>query len=367
MNAPAFLRSLNREIRQQELRRFIRSIAVIEALLVFVVITYCLLAPAAVSNARIVYAATGVFAVLCALLRARAPFARETRLKLALESALMTAFITVVLWFSGGDASPLLGLYLLPITLTALALGRGLALLQVFLVCALYFVLTTATPGAHLSVLGNVGGAIARLTPFLLVAYLTSTLAADILAARQRIESLAQSDPLTGLLNLRTFKERHAEAHATADAQGQPYSLLMVDMDHLKDINDRHGHETGNSAIALVANCIRRTVRASDIAARFGGDEFVVVLPGVDARTAWEIAQRLRHLVLNTTLDVGFDIIHSSISIGMASFPSDGRDAIGLLGLADQRMYRSKQRRRSAGEREREHELDDEQPPARIN
>lgn len=367
MNAPAFLRSLNHEIRQQELRRFIRSIAVIEGLLVVVVLTYCLLAPGAVSDPRIVYASTVLYTVLCVLLRARTVFARQTRLKLVIESGLMTAFITVVLWFSGGDSSPLLGLYLLPITLTALALGRGVALLQVIAACVLYVVLATVTPDAHVSVLGDFGRAVARLAPFLLVAYLTSTLAADILAARRRIESLAQSDPLTGLLNLRTFKERHLEAHTEADAAGQPYSLLMVDMDNLKAINDQHGHETGNAAIVLVANCIRRTVRASDVAARFGGDEFVVVLPGVDARTAWEIAQRLRNLVLNTTLDVGFDIIHSSISIGMASFPADGRDAQGLLGLADQRMYRNKERRRAADERAREHELEDEQPPARIN
>lgn len=367
MSVPAFLRSLNREIRQQELRRFIRSVAAIEGLLVLVVAAYCLLAPWAVSDPLIVFASMAAFAAVCVLLRVRPVLGRHTRLKLAAESGLMTAFITVVLWYSGGVSSPLLGLYLLPITLSALALGRGIAFLQVSAVCVLYLVLAVASPGAHDFTSGEFGSALARLLPFLLVAYLTSTLADDILAARRRIESLAQADPLTGLLNLRTFKERFTETHARADADGQSYSLLMVDMDNLKVINDQHGHEAGNSAIVLVANCIRRTVRSSDVAARFGGDEFVVVLPGVDARTAWEIAQRLRNLVLNTTLDVGFDIIHSSISIGMASFPADGRDATGLLQLADRRMYRNKERRRSREEAAPEHEPDEEQPPVRIN
>jgi len=117
-------------------------------------------------------------------------------------------------------------------------------------------------------------------------------------------------------------------------------------MDNLKAINDEFGHDAGNSAIVLVANCIRRTVRTSDVAARFGGDEFVVLLAGVEPEAATAVEQRLRNLVLDTTLDVGSRVIRSSVSIGIAAFPKDGRDARELLTLADRRMYRDKELRR---------------------
>ncbi len=346
MNIRGLLGRLNREIRQQELRRFIRSVAVIEGLLILVVAAYCLLAPASVNSPRAVFIALGVFSVLCVLFRMRSLLPRQTPLTLAAESWAMVLFITLALWLTGGDASPLLGLYLLPVTLTALALGRLMTLIQLGAVCALYVMVSVATPEAPGWSPQYLGGAIARLVPFLLVGYLTSTLAADVFAARRRIENLAQTDSLTGLLNLRTFNEQFRKLHAGAQTEAQPYALLMVDMDNLKAINDEFGHDAGNSAIVLVANCIRRTVRTSDVAARFGGDEFVVLLAGVEPEPATAVAQRLRNLVLDTTLDVGSRVIRSSVSIGIAAFPKDGRDARELLTLADRRMYRDKELRR---------------------
>ena len=346
MKRPAFLRNLDSELRQQELRRFIRSVGVIEGLLLLVVACYCALAPAAVTHAGAVTLAMVVFAALSILFRVRTLFPPRTRLKLTAESWAMTAFITVVLWYTGGDASALLGLYLLPITVSALAVGRLRTLILVAVICVLYLGLATATAAAPAWSARFVGSALARLIPFLLVAYLTSTLAADVFAARRRIENLAQTDPLTGLLNLRTFNDLFDHAHVAAETDAQPYAVLMVDMDNLKTINDEHGHEAGNGAIGLVANCIRRTVRTSDVAARFGGDEFLIFLPGVDAHVAAGVAQRLRNLVFHTTLDVGSRIIRCSISIGIAAFPEDGRDGRELLTLADRRMYQEKELRR---------------------
>lgn len=346
MKLRSFVRGLDGEIRQQELRRFIRSVALIEGLLILVVAGYCLLAPRAVSDARAVFIALAGFSLLCVLFRIRRFFPRQTRLTLAAESWTMVLFVTAVLWFSGGHSSPLLGLYLLPVTLTALALGRGMTLIQVSAVCVVYFMLAAATPATDIWSASYLGGALARLVPFLLIGYLTSTLAADIFAARRRIESLARTDPLTGLLNLRTFHERLGLAHTRAQAEKQPYALLMVDMDYLKEINDEFGHEAGNSAIVLVADCIRRTVRTSDAAARFGGDEFVILLSAVDRQAANAVARRLRDLVSQSTLDVGSRVIECGVSIGMAAFPADGNVARELLTLADRRMYRDKEQRR---------------------
>lgn len=353
MKRPAFLRNLDTELRQQELRRFIRSVGVIEALLLVVVAAYLTLSPEDVSDIGAVWAAMLAFGVLSAMFRVRQIFPPQTRLKLTMEAWSMTAFVTVVLWYTGGASSPLLGMYLLPITVSALALGRFTTLLQVAVVCLLYGLLAVATPDVDSTSSSYFGSALARLIPFLLVAYLTSTLAADVFAARRRIENLAQTDSLTGLLNLRTFNDLHRHAHSAAESDVQPYAVLMVDMDNLKTINDEYGHEAGNGAIVLVANCIRRTVRTSDVAARFGGDEFVIFLPGVEAHVAAGIAQRLRNLVFNTTLDVGSRIIRCSISIGVASYPKDGGDARELLTLADRRMYRDKElRRRPVANRE---------------
>jgi len=221
-----------------------------------------------------------------------------------------------------------------------------MTLIQVIGVCGLYAAVVMGQNGVATWSNGEIAGALARLAPLMLVAFLTSMLAADVFAARRRIESLAQTDSLTGLLNIRTFNEHFRHAHTQAQLDDQAYTVLMVDMDHLKVINDDYGHEAGNAAIVLVANCIRRTVRASDIAARFGGDEFIVLLSGVDIRGAEAIAQRLRNLVFNTTLDVGSRMIRSSVSIGMASFPRDGREGRELMTLADRRMYRDKELRR---------------------
>jgi len=349
MKRPAFLRTLDTELRQQELRRFIRSVGVIEALLLIVVAMYCLLSPAGVSDIGAVSIAAFCFGALSVLFRVRHLFPPHTRLKLTMEAWTMTGFITVVVWYTGGESSPLLGLYLLPITVSALALGRFKTLLQVTAVCALYLVLAATSPEPAAVQGSYLGSAVARLVPFLLVAYLTSTLAADIFAARRRIENLAQTDSLTGLLNLRTFNDLHAHAHAAAQKDGLPYAVLMVDMDNLKTINDEYGHEAGNGAIVLVANCIRRTVRTSDVAARFGGDEFVIFLPAAEPHAAAGIAQRLRNLVDNTTLDVGSRIIRCSISVGIASYPKDGHEARELLTAADRRMYREKELRGANG------------------
>jgi diguanylate cyclase (GGDEF)-like protein len=133
-----------------------------------------------------------------------------------------------------------------------------------------------------------------ELAPFLLVAYLTTTLSADITEAREHIENLAQTDSLTGLFNLRMFNEVWQREHAACDRDRGVYALLMIDMDKLKDINDSFGHDGGNSAIMLVAQCLQRSIRGTDTAARFGGDEFAVLLPGASPEVAEAVVKRVR-------------------------------------------------------------------------
>ena len=281
--------------------------------------------------------------------RARRFFPGRTRTRLLIESWSMVLFISGVLWFTGKSASPLLNLYLLPIILSALTLGRLVTLLQVVVVAVFHLLLAAATPGVDVLSLVYASQAVGQLAPFLLVAYLTTTLSADITEARERIENLAQNDALTGLYNLRMFNEVWQREHAAAESNRGVYALLMIDMDKLKDINDAFGHDAGNSAITLVAQCLQRSIRNTDYAARFGGDEFAVLLPGASPDIAEAVVKRVRHNVFKTTLDLRSRMIRCSVSIGVVNYPRDGRDMRELLSMADRNMYRDKELRRAPG------------------
>ena len=290
-----------------------------------------------------------VFVAAIVAFRARRFFPRRTRTRLLIESWSMVMFITGALWFSGKNESPLLNLYLLPIILSALTLGRLVTLLQVAVVAICHLLLAAATPGVDVMSLLYASQAVGQLAPFLLVAYLTTTLSADITEARERIENLAQNDALTGLFNLRMFNEVWQREHDAAERDRGVYALLMIDMDKLNDINDAFGHEAGNSAIILVAQCLQRSIRNTDVAARFGGDEFAVLLPGASPEVADTVVKRVRHNVYKTTLDLRSRMIRCSVSIGVVNYPKDSRDMRELLSMADRKMYRDKELRRAPG------------------
>ena len=273
----------------------------------------------------------------------------RSRTKLLIESWSMVIFITCVLWFTGKGGSPLFNLYLLPIILSALTLGRVVTLLQVAAIAACHFLLAITTPGVDVISLVYASQVVGQLAPFLLVAYLTTTLSADITEARERIENLAQTDSLTGLYNVRMFNEVWQREHTAAERTRGVYALLMIDIDKLKEINEVFGHEAGNSALILVAQCLQRSIRTTDHAARFGGDEFAVLLPGASHEVAEVVIKRIRHNVYKTTLDLRSRMIRCNVSIGAVSYPKDSKQMRDLQSLADDQMYRDKELRRMPG------------------
>ena len=291
----------------------------------------------------------GAFALAIVGFRGRRFLPGRTRSKLLIESWSMVVFVTGVLWFTGKGASPLFNLYLLPIILSALTLGRVITLLQVAAVAVCHLLLAMTTPGVEVISLLYASQVVGQVAPFLLVAYLTTTLSADITEARERIENLAQTDSLTGLYNVRMFNEVWQREHDACEVKRGGYSLLMIDIDKLKEINDMFGLEAGNSAITLVAQCLQRSIRATDHAARLGGDEFAVLLPGASPEIAEAVIKRVRHNVYKTTLDLKSRMIRCSVSIGVVNYPKDARDMRDLRSLADDRMYRDKELRRSPG------------------
>jgi diguanylate cyclase (GGDEF)-like protein len=291
----------------------------------------------------------GAFALAIVGFRGRRFLPGRTRTKLLIESWSMLVFVTGVLWFTGKGGSPLFNLYLLPIILSALTLGRVITLAQVAAIAVCHLLLAMTTPGVEVLSLLYASQVVGQLAPFLLVAYLTTTLSADITEARERIENLAQTDSLTGLYNVRMFNEVWQREHEACERNRGAYSLLMIDMDKLKEINDVFGLEAGNSAITLVAQCLQRSIRATDHAARLGGDEFAVLLPGASPEVAEAVIKRVRHNVYKTTLDLKSRMIRCSVSIGVVNYPKDARDMRDLRSLADDKMYRDKELRRMPG------------------
>jgi diguanylate cyclase (GGDEF)-like protein len=290
-----------------------------------------------------------VFGAAIFTFRARRFFPGRTRMRLSIESWSMVIFVTAALWYTDKSASPLFNLYLLPIILSALTLGRLVTLLQVAVIALCHLLLASASPEINVLSLAYASQVVGQIAPFLLVAFLTTTLSADITEARERIENLAQNDALTGLYNPRTFNEIWQQEHTSCEGGGGTYSLLMIDIDRLKQINDTFGHEAGNSAITLVAQCLQRSIRGTDTAGRFGGDEFAVLLPGATPEIAESVVKRVRHNVYKTTLDLRSRMIRCSVSIGVVSYPKDGRDLRELLSSVEHKMYRDKELRRAPG------------------
>jgi diguanylate cyclase (GGDEF)-like protein len=288
----------------------------------------------------------GMFSAAIVVFRSQRLFRSRTRFRLSVESWSMMAFVTGVLCLTGRGASPMLNLYLLPVILSALTLGRLVTLLQVGVICMVHVALALATPGLQVLSLGYASAAVGELSPILLVGYLTATLAADVTEAREHIEALAQTDPLTGVLNLRTFNAAWQRVHTAGEAAQAPYAVLMVDVDHLKNVNESFGHAAGDSVLTLVARALQRSIRNTDYAARYAGDEFTVLLPGATPAVAEEVIARIRNNVYKTTLDLGSRMIRCSVGVGVANYPKDGREVRDLLGTAEANMYRDKQLRR---------------------
>jgi diguanylate cyclase (GGDEF)-like protein/PAS domain S-box-containing protein len=159
----------------------------------------------------------------------------------------------------------------------------------------------------------------------------------------QRLEFLAHHDPLTGLPNRAMFADRAREAVAHARRHGKNAAFLFLDLDHFKEINDRLGHDVGDSLLKSISARLRATVRGDDFVARLGGDEFCVLLQDIaDPREAAAVAQKLIH-ELGAPYGIGGHTLVVGASIGIACVPLDGDEVPTLMRLADTAMYRAKQ------------------------
>ncbi len=157
------------------------------------------------------------------------------------------------------------------------------------------------------------------------------------------LQGQASTDPRTGLANSRAFDAALEEALLARTAD-EPIAILMIDIDNFKDFNDRHGHPAGDHALRAFANVLQSCMRDGDIAARYGGDEFAVLLPHVDDTTALAIAERVRARTESTFISLAPGATDRiTVSVGLATAPSQALDRVTLLRIADESLYGAKQ------------------------
>ncbi len=158
-----------------------------------------------------------------------------------------------------------------------------------------------------------------------------------------RLYTLAISDHLTGLFNRRHFQSRVGDAVSRPDQCGENFGLVMLDLDHFKDINDRFGHSAGDEVLRQVGRVLLRTIRFGDSAYRYGGEEFAVLLPEADSVVTLAVAERIRRelATLKIQLDAGRNIAVTA-SLGIAVCPDNGTSVQDLVAAADTALYRSK-------------------------
>ena len=163
-----------------------------------------------------------------------------------------------------------------------------------------------------------------------------------VLLVRDRAISLARTarlatrDPLTGLANRRLFDETLPRELARAARRGQPVALVALDVDEFKHVNDEHGHPVGDAILRRIGQALACRVKASDLAARVGGDEFLVILPDCSLGAATRVAERLR---MAASTDSPLPV---TLSAGVAAAPQDGWNPAELLGAADAALYAAK-------------------------
>jgi diguanylate cyclase (GGDEF)-like protein len=160
--------------------------------------------------------------------------------------------------------------------------------------------------------------------------------------AERQLAALARTDPLTGITNRRHFYELAEAEFARARRYQRPLAIMMFDIDHFKQINDTYGHLVGDEAIKFVAAECQRHLRTTDILARYGGEEFICLLDEGNQADACRIAERVRHVIAESRLNVDQQTIQMTISIGIASLHNREMTLSDLINQADQALYASK-------------------------
>jgi diguanylate cyclase (GGDEF)-like protein len=322
-----------------------RSIREVQLLLLLLTALFHFVARDAIASSTVWFLTLLTFGATVLALPLASRLRSQPRLRLMLETGAMALFITALIAQAREQAGTLSHLYLLPVVTAALLLGRQPTLVLLAVIVAARLLVAGVAQGAGALGMPAFIALFAELAPTLLVAFLTSALSANLDRATRTIQFLAERDDLTGLYNLRSFSKLAEAEHAAAGRSGAPSALLMIDVEQLGQINDRFGHEAGDRALRAVAASIQRATRTGDLCARYGGDEFVILLPRCGRAAADAVANRIRHDVFAGTQDFDYAMRRLAVTIGVAASPGDGNELRGLFRKAVRQLRKEKQGR----------------------
>jgi diguanylate cyclase (GGDEF)-like protein len=267
------------------------------------------------------------------------PATRLRTLRGPLQAMLAIGFASALVAFTGGLESPFTFTFPLIVGAGALLAAPRVAVILTLVAAGSYLVagyLGSPNPGTV-----PIVQLLVNLTGIFLLAYVGASVGREQRRARDAALRLSAVDSLTGLFNRSFFFTALERELARGDRSGRAFCLVMLDLDDLKTINDRSGHHAGDQVLRGVADIIRSRIRKIDVAARYGGDEFVILLPETDPTGGWVFAEKLRQMVAEQQGTPGQESA-PTISTGVVAYPADGRTADALVISADRAMYTSK-------------------------
>ncbi len=268
---------------------------------------------------------------------------RPGQFKTFIDLMVFLCFIVGVSWFTGKATSPFISLIYLVLMAASLTQGRRITYFMAGLAISSYILLASE----HLSLLlyeHTLVSRVLELFPFMLIAHLGAMLSGEAENARKEVERLSLTDDITGLHNMRNFFNLAGFQAEQARRYERGFTICMVDADNLKQINDRYGHLAGTELIRHTGRAVSRKIRKSDIAARYGGDEFVIMFTECTKEEAGAAAGRLLVEAEGTSLEFQGARLSATLSAGLASFPDDGDDLQTVMERADKALFISKKR-----------------------
>ena len=273
---------------------------------------------------------------------------RRTRFLMLWTLLYLIPFLTIMmfaLYIPGASPTVFLWLYIVPV-LCHLLLGQrlGLAVAVFYIVIGVFMFLRKNPEYLHSGQFAEIANITLSLTVSLMFAYIY-----ELSSHRSRADLMvmASTDPLTRLANLYRFREAFEYEKRRAMRLESPLSVLVLDLDHFKMVNDTHGHKVGDLVLIHIAQKLRERLRGTDLPCRVGGEEFTVLLPDTDREKAVRVAETLRELIDSRPYRGGRLVIPLSCSIGVAEWGPDGDTVDDLVEAADQRLYIAKQQGRN--------------------
>ncbi len=263
--------------------------------------------------------------------------------RVLLEGSAAITFLTALILLTGQATSPFLFVVALMVGAVSLVSSKRVTLALALEAVGAYTVAFLAGPLEGAAARDGLARIAVNLTALVAMSWAGLAIAAAQRHTREAAIRLSTTDSLTGLGNRAYFFNVVEREIQRSRRFGREFCLLMMDLDGLKSINDRFGHYQGDLVLRGVAHVIRSALRGVDLAARYGGDEFVALLPETDPSGAFVVAEKIRSGAIEMVVESEGQTVRTSLSTGVVTYPADGRTADELLIAADQAMYAAKQ------------------------